>query len=193
MPLYDAQGRRKYLTAAELEAFLQAAEEAEDRAVRTFCCTLAYTGCRISEALALTADRVDLKEGTLIFESLKKRRRGLYRAIPAPPALLRTLELVHDLRVVQKRRDGGKRLLLWTWARNTAWRHVGAVMRGAGISGPHATPKGLRHGFGVKAVTSGVPLHTLQQLLGHAHLSTTAIYADAQGPEQRQLVARMWR
>ena len=94
---------------------------------------------------------------------------------------------------MQKRRDGGKRLLLWTWARNTAWRHVGAVMRGAGISGPHATPKGLRHGFGVKAVTSGVPLHTLQQLLGDAHLSTTAIYADAQGPEQRQLVARMWR
>ena len=111
MPLY-----RKYLTAAKLEAFLQAAEEVEDRAVRTFCCTLAYTRGRISDALALTADRVDLKEGTLIFESLKKRRRGLYRAIPAPPALLRTLELVHDLRVVQKRRDGGKRLLLWTWA-----------------------------------------------------------------------------
>jgi hypothetical protein len=36
-------------------------------------------------------------------------------------------------------------------------------------------------------------LHTLQQLLRHAHLSTPAIYADAQRAEQRELVARMWR
>jgi integrase len=149
--------------------------------VRTFCCTLAYTGCRISEALALTADRVDLKDGALIFESLKKRRQGVYRAILAPPALLRTLDLVHDLRGSQRRRDRGKGVFLWTWARNTAWRHVCDVMRAAKIRGPHATSKGLR-----------VPLNTLQQLLGHAQLATTSIYADAMGPEKRQLVERMW-
>ena len=33
-----------------------------------------------------------------------------------------------------------------------------AVMKAAKIGGPHATPKGLRHGFGIKAVTCGVPL-----------------------------------
>jgi site-specific recombinase XerD len=71
-------------------------------------------------------------------------------------------------------------------------RHVCAVMKTAKITGPHATPKGLRHGFAIKATTSGVPLNTLQQLLGHAQLSTTAIYADAMGPEKRQLVERMW-
>jgi integrase/recombinase XerD len=49
------------------------------------------------------------------------------------------------------------------------------------ISGPHATPKGLRHGFGIKAISCGVPLNTLQQLFGHAQLSTTSIYADAMG------------
>jgi integrase/recombinase XerD len=65
-------------------------------------------------------------------------------------------------------------------------------MNGAQITGAHATPKGLRHGFGIKAVTSGVPLNTLQQLLGHAQLSTTSIYADAMGPEKRQLMERMW-
>jgi integrase len=51
-------GARKYLTAGEREAFLRAAERA-DRETRTLCMTLAYGGCRLSEALALTADRVD--------------------------------------------------------------------------------------------------------------------------------------
>jgi integrase len=54
--LYDQNGPRKYLTPAERDAFLKAADEAEVREARTFCATLAYTGCRISEALALTAD-----------------------------------------------------------------------------------------------------------------------------------------
>ena len=40
--------------------------------------TLAYTGSRVSEALALTADRVDLAGKTVVFESLKKRRGGLF-------------------------------------------------------------------------------------------------------------------
>jgi integrase len=59
--LHDQHGHRKYLTPAERDAFLKAADDAEVREVRTFCATLAYTGCRISEALALTADRIDLK------------------------------------------------------------------------------------------------------------------------------------
>jgi integrase/recombinase XerD len=66
-------------------------------------------------------------------------------------------------------------------------------MKAAKIVGPHASPKGLRHGFGIKAVSCGVPLNTLQQLFGHAQLETTSIYANARAPEQRQLVERMWR
>ena len=65
-------------------------------------------------------------------------------------------------------------------------------MKAAKITGPYATPKGLRHGFGIKAISFGVPLNTLQQLFGHTQLSTTSIYADAMGPEKRQLVQRMW-
>jgi integrase/recombinase XerD len=189
--LYDANGQRKYLTPNERVAFLRAADEAE-REIRTFCHTLAFTGCRISEALALTADRVDLTDGVIVFESLKKRHRGIYRPVPVPPALLDTLNMVHDLKAAQKRRDRGRSVYLWTFARNTAWRHVCAVMKAAKISGPHATPKGLRHGFGIKAVTSGVPLNALQKWLGHAQLSTTSIYADATGPEAKQLAERMW-
>ena len=102
---------------------------------------LAYTGCRISEALDLTADRVDLKDGVIVLESLKKRRRGVYRAIPVPPVFLDTLNLVYDIRGLQKSRDRGKGVLLWTWSRTTAWRHVCNVMNGAQITGAHADAK----------------------------------------------------
>lgn len=191
MQLHDHHGRRKYLTPAERQDFLRAAEDAL-RHICTFCGTLAHTGCRISEALALTADRVDLADGVLIFESLKKRRRGVYRAIPVPPSFLDTLSLVHDLEVTQGEPDGGRGLRLWSWSRPTAWRRVCAVMAAAGIAGLHATPKGLRHGFGVKAVVSNVPLNLTQKWLGHAQLSTTAIYVDAIGPEERLIAQRMW-
>ena len=57
--LYTDDGARKYVAAGERDAFLREAERA-DRLVRTLCMTLAYAGSRLSEALALTADRVDL-------------------------------------------------------------------------------------------------------------------------------------
>jgi site-specific recombinase XerD len=65
-------------------------------------------------------------------------------------------------------------------------------MEAADIVGLHASPKGLRHGFGIKAVVSNVPLNITQKWLGHAQLSTTAIYTDAIGPEERQIAQRMW-
>jgi integrase/recombinase XerD len=65
-------------------------------------------------------------------------------------------------------------------------------MAAAAISGTHATPKGLRHGFGVSAFQSNVPPHLVQRWLGHASLRTTAIYGDVIGPEERAFAARMW-
>ena len=61
----------------------------------------------------------------------------------------------------------------------TGWRAVHAVMAAARLDGPHASPKGLRHGFGVAAVAAGIPLNLVQKWLGHAQLTTTAIYANA--------------
>jgi integrase len=105
--LYDATGARKYLTDEERTAFLRQAEKAP-REVRTFCGLLHYTGCRISEALELTADRIDRAAGVVVFESLKKRRKGVYRAVPIPPAFLDALDLVLGLREAQKRSDKGR-------------------------------------------------------------------------------------
>ena len=191
MRLHDAQGRRKYLTEAERKAFLAAAGKAP-RPVRTLCLVLAYTGCRITEALELTASRVDIEAGQIIFESLKKRRRGLYRAVPIPGAVIEALDLVHGLREAQKGRDGGRGVRVWEFSRTSAWRYVAAVLEEAGVRGPQASPKGLRHGFGVQAVSSGVPLNMVQKWLGHAQLSTTAIYADAVGAEEQGIMMRMW-
>ena len=184
MQLYGRAGQRKYLTPAERQEFLRASESAP-RFVRTFCATLAHTGCRISEALALTATRVDLSAGVEVFESLKKRRKGIYRAVPVPRGFLEMLEGVHDLGTMGDRR-------LWEWSRTTAWRRVREVMALAAIRGLCATPKGVRHGFGVKAATSKVPLNMTQKWLGHARLATTAIYADAIGPEEQEIAERMW-
>lgn len=159
----------------------------------TLCMTLAFTGCRLSEALALAADRVDLAAGSFVFESLKKRRTGIYRAVPVPPVLLEALDLVHGIREVQCRRGKCSSERLWPWSRMTGWRAVHAVMAAAGLDGPHASPKGLRHGFGVAAVSAGIPLNLVQKWLGHAQLSTTAIYADAIGAEEKDIAGRMWR
>ena len=70
--LHGAAGQCKYLIRDERDAFLEAAGRAEGQA-RTFCMKLAYVGSSISEALALTADRVDLT----VFESLKGCGSGM--------------------------------------------------------------------------------------------------------------------
>lgn len=190
--LFDSAGRRLYLTSGERQALLAAAELGERR-TRTLCLTLTYTGCRISEALALTAQRVDLEGRALVFETLKKRQRGVYRAVPVPAAVLDALDLVHGVREAQKRRNGGQGVRLWPWARSTAWLRLRRLMQAAGIAeGPHRSPKGLRHGYGVHAITSGVPLNMLQKWMGHAQLETTAIYANALGAEEQGIAARMW-
>src|SRR5215212_6282747 len=178
MQLFDAEGRRLYLTEDERHAFMAAAGKAP-REVRTFCGVLHATGCRISEALALTAQQIDLSGRVVVFESLKKRRRGVYRAVPVPPELLDALDLVHGIREAQRRGQG--KALLWPWSRMTGFP-----------GGPHACPKGLRHGFGVQAVSRGIALNMVQKWLGHAQLTTTAIYANAVGEEEQSIAARMW-
>jgi integrase/recombinase XerD len=190
--LFQHDGSRKYLTQDERQAFLTAAAQFP-HTVRSFCSVLAYTGCRLAEALALTADRVDLTTSRLTFETLKKRKRGIYRAVPVPLEVVTMLDFVHNIRRAQCRQDRGRTRRLWPWSPVTAWRHVKAVMQTARINGVQASPKGLRHGFGVAAVHAGVPLHLVQRWLGHAQLSTTAIYAEAVGQEEHDIAARMWR
>lgn len=181
--LYGDDGRRKYLNAAERTRFIRAARNQRRADIGALCLVLTYTGCRISEALALTKASVQLEEGVIAIRSLKKREKASFRQVPVPSALLREL-------VGWSRRDDER---LWHLSRTRAWQIIKSVMSEAKvIPGPHATPKGLRHAFGLHAIEAGVPLHLVQRWLGHAALSTTAIYLDVVGHEERQMARRMW-
>jgi integrase len=188
--LHDRDGHRLYLTAAERAAFLTAAQEFP-REVRSFCTLLHDTGCRVSEALAVTPERIDFAGKAVTFETLKKRTRGVFRAVPIPDATLDLLAMVHGLRERQSRKQ--RTAPLWPWSRATAWRKVLEVMEAAKITdGPQKCPKGLRHGYGVHAINKAVPLNMLSKWMGHSSLEVTAIYANALGEEQRAIAARMW-
>ncbi len=197
MRLHDPHGNRLYLTAEERAAFLAVARRQPARD-RTLCETLHWTGCRPSELLEITPARVDLFGGTVTLRSLKKRKDAagrskiVYRSVPVPPDYLDTLNTAHGIREAQKSPKRAA-LLIWPLSRVRVWQIVKHLMIEAGISdAPHRSPKGLRHGFGVHATVQGVPLHMLQKWLGHAQLSTTAIYADAVGREEQNIAARMW-
>ena len=180
MRLYDGAGRRLYLTPAERRRFLAAAA-LQPTQIRALCLTLVYTGCRISEALALTPANLQAEDGIIAIHSLKKRQDGHIRELPIPDELA---ELLSGLTTHNRR--------FWPIGRTTAWRQVKAVMAEAGIVGPQATPKGLRHAFAVHAVLQQVPPGILQKWMGHADLATTSIYTQICGPEERAVAARMW-
>lgn len=186
LSLHTVTGARKYLDATERSCFIAAALAAP-MSLRLLCLTLAHTGCRVSEALALTPDSLRVSEGVIAFRSLKKRSKAVVvREVPVPDGLLAEL-------VVLAEECGSAEARLWNWGRVRVWQLVKAIMRSAGIrSGPHATVKGLRHAFGLHAVRSGVPINFVQRWLGHASMSTTAIYLQAIGPDERLIAARMW-
>jgi integrase len=179
--LFDGKGNRKYLIARERLAFVYAASKESDE-ISTFCLTMAFTGARISEVLALTTARIDAADEAIIFETLKQRKKRVFRAVPVPRTLIPLLTAYGI----------GKSDRLWPWGRTTAWKVVKAVMREAGIAESLCKPKALRHAFAVEAGQKSIPLNIVQRWLGHARIETTAIYASAIGDEERNLARRSW-
>lgn len=180
--LFDAGGQRKYLHAREARRLLNAAARVEPR-TRLFCELLYYTGCRISEGLALTPRLLDADSQRVVFRTLKRRAR-VHRAVPVPATLM------HDLSALARHLDQDARL--FPWCRQTAWRKIKALMGDAAIDGPQATAKGLRHQFGIHAIGSKVPESYVQRWMGHSRLRNTHIYLFATGPEERAVAERMW-
>lgn len=186
--LYGADGRRKYLTPAERDAFIRTALACPRSEVGALGLILAYTGCRISEALSLRLSAIATTESFVAIRSLKKRDRFAVREVPLPEWL--GPHVVAACNAGAFSRDHH----LWSWSRGHAWLLMRQLLRSAGIaSGPHATAKGLRHGFAIHALHSGVPINMVKRWLGHASLATTEIYLEAIGNEERALAARMWQ
>ena len=127
-----------------------------------------------------------------MFRSLKKRsEKPVWRIVPVPAYLIHDLAQTFGLRggdaAISERR-------LWPVTRNTATNWIKTMMMKAGIvPGPHRTPKGLRHGFGVNAVLTNTPLTQIQDYMGHADIKTTKIYLQVRGAEERRIARRMWR
>ena len=149
---------------------------------RLLCETLYFTGCRISEALALTGDDIDLNASTIQIRCLKKRGKTVIRRVPVPLRLCSSL----------KKLSGGPSQRCWSVCRTTAWRTVKRVMKEAGIEGIHATAKGLRHGFGVRGALGKIPVNVIQRWMGHSDSETTAIYLEVMDDEERELIKRTW-
>lgn len=191
MRLFDTSGNRLYLNAEERAAFLKSAATYDPEA-QSFAEMLAFTGCRISEALEVVPKRLDVDGNMVIFRSLKKRREDVFRAVPVPPKYMDSLQRTFSIRQAQKRKNAATERL-WPWHRQHGWRLIKAIMKEANITpGAHMSPKGLRHAYGIHAISSGIPVTQLQKWMGHAQLSTTAIYSDFVGAEASDLAARMW-
>lgn len=189
MRLYAPSGARLYINEDERRRFIEAAQKALPN-IRSLCLILAYTGCRISEALMLTTTSIQVEACVISIKTLKQRRKDRFviREVPVPKDLIDILMANVTIDVLDRYHSR----VLFPVCRETAWRQVKTVMEQAGISGPQATAKGLRHGYGIWAQHAGVPLNMIQKWMGHARIETTAIYTKATGPEERAIAGRMW-
>ena len=82
--MFDRQGRRKYLNGPERQAYFDALKSEPDRVLRAFGLNLLHTGCRISEALNLTAQAIDFSQKCVVFETLNgdiAACSGLFRSL----------------------------------------------------------------------------------------------------------------
>ena len=186
--LYNDSGQRLYVNTEERQRYFESIKEFYS-VDRMYLSMLYWTGCRLSEPLNIMPQHIDLSEKCVIINTLKQRRRDIFRKVPLPDIYLNELELVFELR---KRQKSTYQQPLWTSSRRTYHRYVKEAMKAANISGPQSSAKGLRHGFAVHCVLNGVPLPSIQKWMGHASMETTAIYLQVTGKEERELAERIW-
>lgn len=150
--------------------------EARDAAV---LCLLYGCGLRIAEALSLTGG--DLPLGTALRVTGKG---GKTRIVPVLPAVRDAVAayaavcpytLDRDAPLFRGVRGGAL-------GSRTIQKAMTELRSRLGLA-PSATPHALRHAFATHLLAHGGDLRTIQELLGHASLSTTQIYADIE-PER---------
>ena len=195
--LFDEDGNRKYLIGEERQRFFDHIEPAlskpGDREKKTFPLLLYYTGCRISEGLAVTYNDIDYSTGGVIFRTLK-RRKTTHRFVPLPHSFMVRLDDVNHVKEQQNARTlGPARERIWPMGRTTAWRLISRVMEDAGIEGVQATPKGLRHSFVIEHQSLGTPAHMIQKWAGWSSAKMMQVYGRAIGSEEQELASRLWQ
>jgi len=182
------------LTAAETERLLLAppSDALVDRALLEL---LYAAGLRVSEALRLDLEDISLDGGFVRVIGKGDRERLVpvgevaLEAIRAWLAGARpTIVAAHHVEPI---RGGplflgvtGKRL-----ARQQAWSIVKRAAASAGLTG-RVSPHTLRHSFATHLLEGGADLRIVQELLGHASISTTQLYTHVTGERIREVYAR---
>jgi integrase/recombinase XerD len=166
------------LTIAEIEKLLASPSLDEPMAFRDRAMLeLAYgAGLRVSEWITLPVRDVSLEDGLLrVFGKGSKERLVPIgrRAIAAVAIYLRELR--------PKLEKGGGKGVLFLNARGTplsrmgAWKILRHHVEQAGLK-KHVSPHTLRHSFATHLLEGGADLRAVQEMLGHADISTTQIY-----------------
>ena len=139
--------------------------------------TLLYgAGLRIGEALSLDCGMVPRTSETPLRIRGKGGRERLVPLLPAVLAVLRRLLALHP--------EASPGAPLFCGVRGgrldaaVAQRSLRHYRRLAGLP-EHATPHALRHSFATHLMSGGADLRAIQELLGHASLSTTQLYTLA--------------
>jgi integrase/recombinase XerD len=188
------------LDVAAVEALLAAPDPATDIGIRDRALfELLYAcGLRISEALRLDRDDLSLEEASVRVIGKGDRERLLPVGDVALAALGCYLDDVRPRWLpassqgdCQPGRGGplfltarGRRL-----GRMSAWRGLRRAALVAGLSG-HVTPHTLRHSFATHLLEGGADLRVVQELLGHASITTTQLYTHLTGERIKQVYAR---
>ncbi len=179
-PPAPARRLPKAITVAEVERLLEAAGAADtplalrDRALLE---TLYGTGARISEAVGLVVDDVDRGTGLVRLDG----KGGKQRIVPVGSYAQRALEayLVRARPVLASSGRGGPALFLnargGRLSRQSAWSVLRAAAERAGITGD-VSPHTLRHSFATHLLDGGADVRVVQELLGHASVTTTQVY-----------------
>ncbi|HET6212078.1 MAG TPA: site-specific tyrosine recombinase XerD [Micromonosporaceae bacterium] len=173
----------KALEVSSVERLLAAASSLGDTALRDSALLefLYGTGARISEAIGCAVDDLDLTEGAVLLRGKGGRSRlvpiGGYARSALDAYLVRARpELVRAGRgtpaVFLNARGGAL-------SRQGAWMILRRAAQRAGlpVDGPHAvSPHTLRHSYATHLLDGGADVRVVQELLGHASVTTTQVY-----------------
>jgi integrase/recombinase XerD len=149
--------------------------------------TFYATGARVSEVAGLRLEALQLEDGNLRVVGKGNKERRVLLGQRGIEAIRRYLELGRPKLV--RPRSGGEVFLGQHGRRLTTvrlWDIVKDAMRRAGIT-KNVYPHILRHSFATHMLSHGADLRIIQELLGHASITTTQIYTHVDAPRLRSI------
>jgi integrase/recombinase XerD len=152
---------------------------------------LAYaSGLRISELKNLRLEQLQLQSGFLRVIGKGNKERVVPLGRKAVEALQRYLEIGRPKLVSRKTPANVFITRRGTpFARVTLWKRIKERAALAGIA-RNVTPHMLRHSFATHLLDHGADLRVIQEMLGHANISTTEVYTHVAGSRLREVHQR---